>query len=93
MMTTATMENSKGNFFDIIVKYWQIIIAIIFMVAGYTTLQNDYSNLKIQTNQNSSEIAAVQSNALAANASYADVAGDIKAINAKLDFIIKHDGL
>lgn len=93
MMTTATMENSKGNFFDIIVKYWQIIIAIIFMVAGYTTLQNDYSNLKIQTNQNSSEIAAVQSNALVANASYADVAGDIKAINAKLDFIIKHDGL
>lgn len=93
VMTTATMQNSKGNFLDTIMKYWQIILAIIFMIAGYTTLQNDYSNLKAQTDQNSTAIAAAQTNVLAANASYGEVAGDIKGINAKLDIIIKHDGL
>lgn len=87
------MEDRNTNFVDSILKYWPIILTITCMIAGYSTLESNYNTLKEQVNQNTSQINTAQNGVLAANANYAEVAGDIKGINAKLDIIIKHSGL
>lgn len=86
MSLPETLPSPQSNFFDLLLKYWPIIAAFVVIVLGYGTIQ---SNLKeLQT-----RIAANEAATLTANASYADLSGDIKGINAKLDILLKKSQL
>lgn len=86
MSSLPEMPPSQGNMLEMILRYWPIIAGFVVIVLGYGTIQ---SNLKeLQT-----RIAANEAATLTANASYADLSGDIKGINAKLDIILKKNDL
>lgn len=91
--TTAQMNKENLNFLDSLLKYWPIIITVGLMIVGYATLQVNFSGLEKDTKSNSDQITILQASVIKANENNASVAGDIKAINAKLDIIIKHNGL
>lgn len=83
---TETIPNQSPNFIDVILRYWPIIVTVVVMILGYGTLQNNLNNLQAR-------VAANEAAILTANASYADIAGDIKGINAKLDILLKKNQL
>lgn len=92
-LTTHMNKESNTNFLEVLLKYWPIIVTVALMIVGYATLQVNYVNLERKTESNSDQIAILQASVIKANSNHAEVAGDIKAINAKLDIIIKHSGL
>ena len=85
-MSTLPETLPQPNFIDVILRYWPIIVTVAIMVLGYGTLQNNLSALQAR-------VAANEAATLTANVNYADVAGDIKGINAKLDILLKKNQL
>lgn len=67
-------------------RYWPLIIAAVMIILGYGTIKSSIQDLQTKVSANEISVQA-------ANASYANLSGDIKGINAKLDIIIKKTDL
>lgn len=78
-------ENKSESFLDLLLHYWPIIVTVGIMILGYGTLQNNINNVQIRQSSDEASI-------LSANASYAQIAPQISALNAKMDILLKHDG-
>lgn len=76
----------ESNFFNSMLRYWPLIVAAVMIILGYGTIKSSIQELQAKVSANEISVQA-------ANASYANLSGDIKGINAKLDIIIRKTDL
>lgn len=87
------MHQKSLNPFDLIMKYWQFVVIIGVFLIGYGKQQSDNSQLSLRVANAETSIVAANAGVAAANVANANVSGDIKEINGKLDLLINHSGL
>lgn len=87
------MSKKPLSAIDVLLRYWQIIVFLGLGLIAYGKLQSDQAQLNMRVSNTETSILTANAGIAAANVNNANVAGDIKAINGKLDLLINHSGL
>lgn len=85
----AQAPQEDRSVFEALLKYWPLIVVLASAISFVVYLKSNLTNYDVRLQNLQTQVSQVQQKAEVMDASYVEVSGNIKEINAKLDFIIR----